>query len=283
VTLRQPISFDRGRSLRHGCDIRSAGDASARKLRSGRWTSAGSPQQRRSRALKSVRLWRLFVAPPTASYSLPPFGGRGNLIRGDAADHHGSSLLVIRGVGSAHITATRQVLGRGIAAWKLRGEAQGTAMPRNVTLLELVNAVAERTRSEAELTATVALHGEPRSRPPVRELQGPALRFVYLDPTLTRDGDCHDGCRVCGEPTRVAGDSATRRHHLRATASHRANTTHWSATPARNIGPARRAATVEATHGIVLDDQPRVVVRYTTLPALVVSWFGRARPRRTTT
>jgi len=29
-------------------------------------------------------------------------------------------------------------------------------MPRNVTLLELVNAVAEHTRSEAELIATVA-------------------------------------------------------------------------------------------------------------------------------
>ena len=52
--------------------------------------------------------------------------------------------------------------------------------------------------------------------------------------------------------------------------SRRANATHWSATPAGNLGPARGAATAEATHGIVLDDQPRVVVRYTTLPALAV-------------
>ena len=62
-------------------------------------------------------------------------------------------------------------------------------MPRNVTLLELVNAVAEHTGSEAELIATVAYMVKPQSRPPVRELQGSAVRFVYLDRSLTRDGD----------------------------------------------------------------------------------------------
>jgi hypothetical protein len=48
------------------------------------------------------------------------------------------------------------VRSRAIAAWKLRDEAQGAAMPRNVTLLELVNAVAEHKCSEAELIASVA-------------------------------------------------------------------------------------------------------------------------------
>ena len=36
-----------------------------------------------------------------------------------------------------------------------RPEAQGTAMTRNVTLLDLVNAVAEHARSEAEMIATI--------------------------------------------------------------------------------------------------------------------------------
>ena len=69
---------------------------------------------------------------------------------------------------SAHLPVRSMVLnaaaGEGLEAapsarvWHrtcLRSKAEGTAMVRNVTLLDLVNAVAEHARSEAEVIATV--------------------------------------------------------------------------------------------------------------------------------